>query len=323
MSSSLDGETPASAALPSQTTRLGVLGLGAMGEPMAQNLLAARGGDLVVQARSPRPALVAAGATWADTPRELAARADAILVMLPDLPQLEAALDGPDGLIAGTARGDDLLLMIGSTSSPTGVRELAARLAAVPGRRIEVVDCPVSGGVDGATAGTLSIMIGGNEDAAARAAALLSPCGTPVHLGPLGAGEVAKACNQLVVAATITALGEASELAARSGIDLDTLWTLLGGGYAGSNLLTSRKDRLVAGDDSPSGAAKYMVKDLRFAADVARATGIRPALIPALQGIFDEIVDAGLGDHDIAVTRRLTAGRHTNPAAAGADYAES
>ena len=303
-------------------SRLGVLGLGAMGEPMARNLLAARGA-LTVHARRPRPGLVAAGAEWASTPRELAEASDAILVMLPDLPELEALLDGPDGLLAG---GGDLLLMIGSTSSPTGVRALAERLAATRAARIDVVDCPVSGGVDGATAGTLSIMIGGEPDAAARAAALLSPCGTPVHLGPLGAGEVAKACNQLVVAATITALGEASELGARSGIDLDTLWTLLGGGYAGSNLLTSRKDKLVAGDDTPSGVAEYMVKDLRFASDAAQATGIQPALLPALRTIFDEIVAVGLGGRDIAVTRRLTAERAGAVTAGagtpGADYAE-
>ncbi|WP_454132086.1 NAD-binding protein [Microbacterium lacticum] len=147
-----------------------------------------------------------------------------------------------------------------------------------------------------------------------------------MHLGPLDAGEVAKACNQLVVAATITALGEASELAARSGIDLDTLWTLLDGGYAGSNLLTSRKDKLVAGDGTPSGVAEYMVKDLRFASDVAQATGIQPALLPALRTIFDEIVAVGLGGRDIAVTRRLTAERAGAVTAGagtpGADYAE-
>lgn len=301
-----------------QTGRLGVLGLGAMGEPMARRLLAAHG-SLTVHARTRRPDLIAAGATWATTPRELAATSDAILVMLPDLPELEAALAGVDGLLAGAG---DLLLLIGSTSSPTGVRDLAARLDADAAGRIRVVDCPVSGGVDGATAGTLSIMLGGTDADAARAAALLAPCGTPVHLGPLGAGEVAKACNQLVVSATITALGEASELAARSGIDLDVLWTLLGSGYAGSNLLASRKDKLVAGDDAPSGMAKYMVKDLRFASDVAQATGIRPALLPALRGIFDEIVAAGLGDRDIAVTRRLTAERHASTAGPAAHYAE-
>src|SRR5690606_15603099 len=160
--------------------------------------------------------------------------AGAVLSMLPGLPQLEQALAGDDGLLAGLGDEHRLLLMIGSTSSPTGVRELAARLDEATDGRVRVVDSPVSGGVDGAEAGTLSIMLGGDEADTARAARLLAPCGQPVHLGPLGAGEVAKACNQLVVAATITALGEATVLAERSGIDLDALWTLLGGGYAGS-----------------------------------------------------------------------------------------
>ncbi|QOC25090.1 MULTISPECIES: NAD(P)-dependent oxidoreductase [Microbacterium] len=304
--------------LDDENVRLGVIGVGAMGAPMARRLLHARG-SLSVFTRSPRPDLEAGGATLVATPRELAARSDAILVMLPDLPELEAVLDGEDGLLAGA---DTLLLMIGSTSSPTGVRALAERLHRTSGGAIRVVDCPVSGGADGAEDGTLSIMIGGAGDDAARAAALLAPCGRAVHLGPLGAGEVAKACNQLVVAATITALGEATELAARSGLDLDALWALLSGGYAGSNLLTSRRHRLVSGDDSPSGAAKYMVKDLGFAADVAGATGIHPALLPALRDIFDEIVAEGLGDRDISVTRRLTARRHAAPTTPAADYAD-
>lgn len=283
--------------------RMGVWGLGAMGEPMAQHLLGARGG-LTVHARRRRPALIDAGAHWAATARELGAATDAALVMLPDLPQLEEHLDGPDGLLAGV--GDrDFLLLIGSTSSPVGVRELAERLPA----GIRVVDCPVSGGEDGAKAGRLSIMLGGSPADTDLAAALLAPCGTPVRLGPLGAGEVAKACNQLVVASTILALGEATELAARSDVDPAALWALLGGGYAGSNLLESRRDKLVAGDDSPSGIAGYMVKDLRFAADIAAATGTRPALLPALRDAFDEIVERGLGERDIAVTRRFTAER--------------
>ncbi|WP_336632533.1 MULTISPECIES: NAD(P)-dependent oxidoreductase [unclassified Microbacterium] len=312
MSPLLDEEMP----------RLGVIGLGAMGAPMARNLLAAHG-RLSIFSRSPRPDLVAAGAIVANTPRELARQSDVILAMLPDLPELDAVLGGADGLLA--AEGE-LLLLIGSTSSPTGVRDLAERLGAETDGRVRVVDCPVSGGVDGATAGTLSIMIGGADADARRAAAALSPCGTPVHLGPLGAGEVAKACNQLVVAATITALGEATELAARSGLDVDAMWTLLGGGYAGSRLLTSRQERLVAGDDSPSGAAKYMVKDLAYVADIARDTGVLPALVPALRDIFAEIVDSGLGDRDISVTRRLAAERRAPADAAttgaAADYAE-
>jgi len=306
----LDDETTPSTRHPT----IGCIGLGAMGAPMARRLLDAHGA-LVIHGRRHHSDLEAAGATWAATPRELAEQTTAVLVMLPDLPQLESLLDGPDGLLAG--RGA-LLVMIGSTSSPTGVRALADRITAATEGRVRVVDCPVSGGVDGAEAGTLSIMLGGDEADTDSAAEALAPCGSPVRLGPLGAGEVAKSCNQMVVAATILALGEASELAARSGIDLDVLWDLLGGGYAGSNLLTSRRAKLATGDDSPSGAAKYMVKDLRFADDVARATGVTPVLLPTLRAAFDEIVAAGLGERDIAVTRRLVAQRHAAPPAPAA-----
>lgn len=278
-----------------------------MGRPMADRLLEARG-DLVVHARRPQPELLAAGASWAETPRELASRVDVLLTMLPDLPQLETLLGGEDGLMADAG---DLLILIGSTSSAPAVRDLAARLHAESAGRVRVVDCPVSGGVDGATAGTLSIMLGGAPEDAAVAADVLSPCGTPVLLGPLGAGEVAKACNQLVVSATILALGEATVLAERSGLDLEAMWDLLAGGYAGSRLLDSRKQKLVTGDDSPSGLAEYMVKDLRFAADIADATGTAAVLLPTLRAAFDELVAAGFGGRDIAVSRRFVASRDT------------
>lgn len=289
------------------TATVGVIGLGVMGRPMADHLLAARG-HLVIHARRPQPELLAAGASWAQTPRELASSVDVLLAMLPDLPQLEGLLDGPDGLLAGAG---DLLIMIGSTSSAPAVRALAERLHQQTEGRVRVVDCPVSGGEDGAIAGTLSIMLGGTDSDAAIAAEVLAPCGSPVHLGPLGAGEVAKACNQLVVSATILALGEATVLAERSGLDLDALWSLLGGGYAGSRLLDSRREKLVSGDDSPSGIAQYMVKDLGFAADIADATGTAAILLPTLRAAFDEIVADGLGDRDISVTRRFIANRDT------------
>ncbi|MEV4775370.1 NAD(P)-dependent oxidoreductase [Microbacterium sp. LWH12-1.2] len=291
----------------SSPATVGVIGLGAMGHPMAEHLLAARGA-LVIHARRPQPQLMAAGASWADSPRELASQVDVLLAMLPDLPQLEELLDGEDGLLAGAG---DLLILIGSTSSAPGIRALADRLYTQSDGRVRVVDCPVSGGEDGAQAGTLSIMLGGDEEDAERAAEILTACGRPVHLGPLGAGQVAKACNQLVVSATILALGEATVLAERSGLDLDAMWTLLSGGYAGSRLLDSRREKLVTGDDSPSGMAKYMLKDLRFAADIAEATGTSAVLLPTLRHAFDELVAAGLGDRDIAVTRRFVASRDT------------
>ncbi|WP_157155689.1 NAD(P)-dependent oxidoreductase [Diaminobutyricimonas sp. LJ205] len=287
--------------------RIGVIGLGAMGRPMAHHLLESHG-SLQITGRTRREddSLVASGAIWHGTARDLAAASDVILLMLPDLPEVEQVLAGPDGILAA---GTELLLLIGSSSSPSGVRELAARLADETDGRVRVVDCPVSGGEDGARLGTLSIMLGGADEDVARAAAVLEACGTPVHLGPLGAGQVAKACNQMIVSATILALGEASVLAERSGIDLRVLWDLLGGGYAGSNLLNSRREKLVTGDDSPSGVAKYMVKDLSFAADVAQATGTNGVLLPTLRAAFDEIVDSGLGDRDIAVARRFIADR--------------
>lgn len=288
-----------------QQPTIGVLGLGAMGAPMTRRLLEA-GTNVVISSRREKPDLVAAGATWASTPREVGAAADAVLLMLPDLPEVEEVLAGPDGLLA---EAGDLLVMIGSTSSATGVRELDQRLRAGSGDRVRLLDCPVSGGQDGAEAGTLSIMVGGTDEDAALAAELLAPCGNPVHLGPLGAGEVAKACNQMVVAATILAIGEASVLAERSGLDLEQMWTLLGGGYAGSTLLRSRHRKVVDAEYSASGMAKYMVKDLSFATDVAEVTGTNAALLPALHAAFSELVEHGLGDLDMSVTRKFVEGR--------------
>lgn len=290
---------------------VGVIGLGAMGAPMARHLARAHG-PVHITARRPRPDLVADGAVQHDDPAGLAAVADVVLLMLPDLPEIEEVLAGERGLLAGDR---PLLLLIGSTSSALGVRALADRLDRETAGRVRVVDAPVSGGEDGAIAGTLSIMMGGTEVDCARAADVLEPCGTPVRLGPLGAGEVAKACNQLVVAATIAALGEATVLADRSGIDLAAMWELLGGGYASSRLLATRKDKLVTGDDAPSGMAKYLAKDLRSATEVARATGTEAMLLPALLAEFEAIIDAGLGDRDMAVTRRFIAERGTGSTA--------
>ena len=276
-------------------TTVGVIGLGAMGAPMTANLLRGSGGPVRITGRvkDKHQALIESGAQWHDSARSLA--------------EVEQVLAGPDGLLAAVP--DDLLLIISSTSSPTGVRELAERLLEQTDGAVKVVDAPVSGGVDGAVAGTLSIMVGGADADVARALPVLAACGTPVHLGPLGAGEVAKACNQMIVSATILALGEAAVLADRSGLDLAKLFDLLAGGYAGSRLLTTRGDRIVTADYSPSGVAKYMVKDLSFATAVAEATDTHPILLPALSAAFDELVERGLGDYDISVARRFVAER--------------
>ena len=288
---------------------VGVIGLGMMGRPMAVNLLDRDDGAVHItgRQRDRYAELIDAGAVWHDTPRSLAGVARVLLLMLPDLPQVEEVLNGPDGILS--AEPDDLLLIISSSSSPVGVTELGQRLAETTAGAVRVVDAPVSGGVDGAEAGTLSIMVGGADGDVADAVAVLTACGNPVHLGPLGAGQVAKACNQMIVASTILALGEAAVLADRSGIDLGALFRLLGGGYAGSRILETRGDRIVREDYSPSGVAKYMVKDLGFASAVAAATDTHAVLLPAVKAAFEELTAQGHGDDDIAVTRRYIAQR--------------
>jgi 2-hydroxy-3-oxopropionate reductase len=293
-----------------RSSSLGVIGLGVMGAPMARNAHRAlsASGDVVVTGRSRERVapLLDEGLLWVDTPRAVAERAGVVLLMLPDLPQIEPLLEGEDGLLAGA---EPLVIAVGSSVSPVRVRAVGERVRDATAGRVRVIDCPVSGGEEGAVAGTLSIMVGGEGDAVAAALPALSTMGRPVHLGPLGTGSVAKACNQMIVAATTLALGEAVVVAERSGIDLAVLLDLLGGGYAGSRMLETRKRRFIEHDDSPSAPVKYLVKDLGFAAAAAEATGTAVAQLPCSLAALQELVAAGLGDQDLAVVQRFIAER--------------
>ena len=277
-----------------------------MGAPMASNILrAARdagSGVTVTARRIERVAeIVRDGAHWVPTAREVATASDVVLLMLPDLPDVEKVLGGDDGLIAGVTA--PLVLAIGSTSSPDGVRELAARLASETNGLVSVIDAPVSGGEDGAIAGTLSIMVGGAAADFDRASLVLAAAGVPKLLGPVGSGEVAKACNQMIVAATVLALGEAIVIADRSGLDVGELLGILAGGYAGSRVLETRSDRFVNKDYHPSGMAKYMVKDLAFALAEAGKSGTVAPQLETVSRQFSALVAAGFGEQDISVTR--------------------
>ncbi len=291
---------------------VGIIGLGVMGAPIARNILEAASTTstrVLVGHRSAERArsLTDAGAEYAETFRELSEVADVIVLMLPDLREVEQVLAGPDGIVAGVHT--PTVLVIGSTSSAEGVRELDARLAGETSGLLRIIDAPVSGGEDGAIAGTLSIMVGGDQGPVDDAWSTLSAYGNPVHLGPLGAGEVAKACNQLVVSATIMALGEAAVIADRSGIDVATLFELFRGGYAGSRILETRGAKIADREYSPSGVARYMVKDLAFAQSAAETTGTRADLLGTLEQSFSDLVAAGYGDQDIAVARAFVESR--------------
>ncbi len=286
--------------------RIGFIGLGAMGSPMAAHIARSRrsgstgGTPLGVHSRRRISAeeVLAAGGEWAGSPAALARASDVVLTVLPDLPDLEQLLDGEDGLLAGADH--PLVLVVCSTSSPAGVRELGARLRNRTDGRVLLVDAPISGGVEGAREASLSIFVGGEPAPAAAAIAALGPCGRAVHLGPLGSGQVAKAANQLIVAATTAALAEALVAAERAGLDLAALVPILAGGYAGSRLLDVKGPRFVAHDHSPASPARFMIKDLRYAHEVAADTGTPSPMLDAAAGMFSAMVGAGLGDLDSA-----------------------
>lgn len=282
---------------------VGVLGLGAMGSGMARCLLAAEPSREVwvhTRRRSSAEALPEAGGRWAATAGELASQAEIVVVALPTLGDLEGLLDGADGILSSPERRLRSLILT-STCPADGVRHLAAKLAA---HGIDLVDAPVSGGVEGARAGSLSVMVGHDGPLDDDVARVLDTLGRPVVLGPVGAGQIAKACNQMIVGATALALAEACVVASRSQIPLDRLLPLLAGGYAGSTLLSAKAEKLISGDYTPDGRAAYMLKDLRFAVSAAAESGTRTPLLDVALAEFEDLVDSGWGGDDLAVVRR-------------------
>lgn len=284
---------------------VGFVGLGVMGRPMARfimNALRPGGGTLVIHdlSKDRLTDLLDAGAVWADKPADLAKSCDVVVFMVPEIKHVRALLDGPDGLLAATVK--PWTLVVSSTCSPQEVRDLQADLTAA-GHPVTVVDAPVSGGAEGAEAGTLSIMMGGEEAAVARVQPILAAAGTAVRMGPLGAGQVAKACNQLIVAAEVVAMSEASLIAERAGLDVAQLFDVLMKGYAASRVMEVKAYRFATHDHSPSGPAKFMIKDLRAVAEEAEVTGVHTVSVEPLRAVFGDLTAAGFGDNDTAVVQ--------------------
>jgi 2-hydroxy-3-oxopropionate reductase len=281
---------------------VGFIGLGAMGLPMARNL-ALTGLDVVAWNRSSKPLQAAreAGCHTVSAPAEVAAAAPVVLTMLPDLPQVASVLDGPRGLL--TAPGPFETLVVMGTVSPVAVRSLADDLAA---RGIAVVDAPVSGGERGAADAALSIMAGGSPSAFTRVRPYLEAMGTTVrHMGGVGAGSLTKACNQLLVAGTLVSLAEAVLLGERGGLDGAALLDVLGGGLASSEVLTQKRERLLSGDFTSSGPARYLLKDLGFALNAAAEGPTAVPVTAAVTQLYAAVCAQGLGDLDNSVVLDL------------------
>ena len=286
--------------------RLGFIGLGVMGRPMALNLLRA-GYSLTVHSRSRPPVddLVAAGATSADSPSAVASVADVVIAMLPDTPDVEAVIIGPGGVIEAARSG--LMVIDMSTINPLGARGIGAALAE---RETAFLDAPVSGGQRGAEEATLSIMVGGPSPDFERALPILEALGRNIVLvGEIGAGQVAKACNQLIVAATIEAVAEALTLAERAGVAPGTVRAALLGGFAQSRILEVHGERMLEGNFQPGFRARLHLKDARIIEALAAEVGVElPGFAPVAHRL-QQLVDDELGDLDHAALFKLVAGR--------------
>lgn len=252
--------------------RIGFIGLGIMGKPMARNLRAA-GFPVVVHSRSRPPVdeLVAAGATDGGSPRGVAAASDIVITMLPDGPDVQAVVLGPDGVLEGARAGQVVVDM--STISPLVAREVAAALAA---RGVGFLDAPVSGGQKGAIEATLSIMVGGPRALFERVRPVFEALGKNiVHIGEdHGAGQIAKACNQIVVAVTIMAVAEALTLARKAGVDPARVRQALLGGFAQSRILDLHGQRILERNYTPGFRVRLHEKDLQIALAAGRAYGV-------------------------------------------------
>ena len=282
--------------------RIGFIGLGVMGRPMAANLLGA-GYRLVVHSRSRESAtsLVDTGATWADSPEDVAKQAGTVITMLPDTPDVEAVLLGDRGVVMGVRPG--ALVVDMSTIAPLAARHIALQIESRGG---DFLDAPVSGGQVGATGGTLTIMVGGDPRAFERARDVLGAMGTNVTLvGASGAGQVAKACNQLIVGANIEAVAEALVLAAAAGVDPSRVRAALLGGFASSRVLEIHGQRMLDANFAPGFRAALHSKDSRIILQLAEEVGCP---VPMFAEVAAELrrlagIDGHL-DHSALVTLR-------------------
>lgn len=274
---------------------IGFIGLGIMGKPMAHNLLKA-GFAVVVHNRHQEVTdeLVAEGASAGARAKEIAASCDVLITMLPDSPQVEEVLLGVDGVIEGAREG--LIVIDMSTISPIVTRTLAERLAA---HGVDMLDAPVSGGDKGAIAGTLSIMVGGEEETFRRCLPIFQALGkTVVYIGNSGAGQVVKACNQIVVALIIEAVSEALVLGSKAGIDPAKILQVLNGGLAANRVIEQRGASMLAHDFAPGGRLKTHHKDMEIILELGRRYGVSLPVSAQVDQMFASLVTRGRGELD-------------------------
>lgn len=280
-----------------QGMRIGLIGLGFMGKPMARNL--ARAGALMIvhnRSRTSVDELASEGMTAATSPKEVAETADIIITMLTDTPAVETVMTGQNGVFEGLTAGKLVIDM--STTKVPATRAFGEGAAE---KGADYVDAPVSGGTIGAENGTLTIMAGGSEQAFARALPVLSVLGQRItHVGPIGTGQVAKAANQVIVGLNIGAVAEALALARRAGADPAKVREALSGGFADSRILEVHGQRMIDGAFEPGAKSTIQRKDMDQALELAAQLGLEMPATSLSRDLYDRLIANGDGDLDHA-----------------------
>jgi 2-hydroxy-3-oxopropionate reductase len=282
---------------------VGFIGLGLMGRPMAKNLLA-RGFRVVAHSRSQGPVddVVAAGAERASSPADVARRTTRIVTMVPDSPDVEQVLEGPDGVFsvleALPDRGAAHIVIDCSTIAPAVARRLAARAKELGAA---MLDAPVSGGEIGAINASLSIMVGGDAAAFATVKPILDAMGNPekvIRIGESGAGQVCKVCNQMVIGATLAGVSEAIALARKAGVDPALVRQALLGGFAASRVLEVHGERILNANYTPGFRAQLYAKDMRIVGHTLAEHDVPAPVAAVVQQLVYALTARGDGEMD-------------------------
>ena len=275
--------------------KIGFIGLGIMGKPMAKNLLKA-GHDLVVHdiLAAPVAELVKAGAKAGLSPKDVAVKSDMVITMLPNSPEVKEVVLGKDGVIEGSRPGTMVVDM--SSIAPLAAKEVAAALAE---KGVEMLDAPVSGGEPKAIDGTLAIMAGGKAEIFEKVKPVLLKMGTSAVLcGEIGSGNVTKLANQIIVALNIAAMSEALVLAAKAGVDPGRVFAAIRGGLAGSTVLEAKAPMVCKGNYKPGFRMELHIKDLQNALDTAHAIGVPVPLTGTVMEIMQALRVEGKEKND-------------------------
>ena len=274
--------------------KIGLIGLGIMGKPMAKNMLKA-GYDLTVNDLNQAAVqeIVACGAKAA-TNNEIGEICDLVMTMVPNSPQVKAVMLGEDGVAAHMRPGTTFIDM--SSINPVASKEIAAELAK---KNIEMLDAPVSGGEPKAIDGTLSFMVGGKQEVFDRFKPVLESMGASVVLcGDVGAGNTTKLANQIIVACNIQAVAEALTLAKKAGVDPELVFQAIKGGLAGSTVMNAKAPMMMEGNDKPGFKIDLHIKDLNNALDCAHTVGSPVPMTAAVQEILQWLHNNGCGQQD-------------------------